>query len=43
VLNWARELLSYQSSFYADDVIILCGAKIREVDVLMQCIEKFCC
>ena len=28
--------------FYADDVILFCGAKISEVDVLMRCIEKYC-
>ncbi len=28
--------------FYADDVILLCGAKISEVAVLMRCIEKYC-
>ncbi len=29
-------------SLYADDVILFCGAKISEVDVLMRCIEKYC-
>ena len=28
--------------FYADDVILFCGAKIFEVAVLMCCIEKYC-
>jgi hypothetical protein len=28
--------------FYADDVLLFCGAKISEVDVLMNCIDKYC-
>ncbi len=28
--------------FYADDVLLFCRAKIREVDVMMKCIEKYC-
>ena len=28
--------------FYADDVILFCGAKISEVDMLMRYIEKYC-
>jgi hypothetical protein len=28
--------------FYADDVLLFCGAKISEVVVLMKCVEKFC-
>ena len=27
--------------FYADDVLLFCGAKISEVDVLMNCIDKY--
>jgi hypothetical protein len=28
--------------FYADDVLLFCGAKISEVDVLLNCIDKYC-
>jgi hypothetical protein len=28
--------------FYADDVLLFCCAKISEVDVLMNCIDKYC-
>ena len=28
--------------FYANDVLLFCRAKIREVDVMMKCIEKYC-
>uniref|UniRef100_A0A2N9IMG3 CCHC-type domain-containing protein n=1 Tax=Fagus sylvatica TaxID=28930 RepID=A0A2N9IMG3_FAGSY len=28
--------------FYADDVLLFYRAKIREVDVMMKCIEKYC-
>ena len=28
--------------FFADDVILFCGAKIYEVAMLMRCIEKYC-
>jgi hypothetical protein len=28
--------------FYADDVLLLCGAKISEVESLMGCIDKYC-
>ena len=28
--------------FYADDVLLFCRAKIREVDVMMKYIEKYC-
>ena len=27
---------------YVDDVLLLCGAKINEVEVLMRYVEKFC-
>uniref|UniRef100_A0A2N9G7C7 Reverse transcriptase domain-containing protein n=1 Tax=Fagus sylvatica TaxID=28930 RepID=A0A2N9G7C7_FAGSY len=28
--------------FYADDVLLFCGAKVSEVDALMKCLEKYC-
>ena len=27
---------------YANDVLLFCGAKISEIDVLMSCVNKFC-
>jgi hypothetical protein len=28
--------------FYADDVLLCCGAKIAEVEVLLNCVDKYC-
>uniref|UniRef100_A0A2N9GPX3 Reverse transcriptase zinc-binding domain-containing protein n=1 Tax=Fagus sylvatica TaxID=28930 RepID=A0A2N9GPX3_FAGSY len=33
---------SISSFFYADDVLLFCGAKIGEVEALMHCIDKYC-
>jgi hypothetical protein len=41
-LNLAPGAPNISKLFYADDVLLFCGAKIAEVDTLMNCVDKCC-
>uniref|UniRef100_A0A2N9FQH0 Aminoacyl-tRNA synthetase class II (D/K/N) domain-containing protein n=1 Tax=Fagus sylvatica TaxID=28930 RepID=A0A2N9FQH0_FAGSY len=38
----APEAPGISSLLYADDVLLFCGAKVGEVEAILQCVDKYC-